>query len=101
MKIDMSNPFTPVGRSGIVSTCKAPLGGLGKVKMTVTTYSGKSVSYRQVREGDGWIVEMSGLSFRMIQKAERLFEIFSESGIRAARGVNPWEAIRDLAEVAA
>lgn len=69
--------------------------------MTVTTSSGKSVSYRQSREGDSWIVEMAGSVYLMVQKADRLFELFSETGIRAARGVNPWEAVRDLAEVVA
>ena len=66
--------------------------------MTVTTSSGKSVSYAEVLVDGEWLVEMSGQMFET-RTTENLITLYSDSGIRVARGLNKWDAIRDLAEV--
>lgn len=67
--------------------------------MKVTTSAGKSVSYDKVEVAPGeFLLEMAGEYFVLANTAN-LVVVRTESGFRVARGVNEWEAIRDLAEV--
>lgn len=68
--------------------------------MTVTTTSGKIVSYDEVLVDGEWLVEMNG-EFFVIGSTPNLVTISSDSGIRIARGLNKWDAIRDLADAVA